>query len=234
MSKFQFGRPNAQTPKELGAQTPNWREEESLPSRVERVRVSARLPRQIVKKAKVFCAVNGIDLQDALAEGLELYLLSQMNFGRPNAQTPTIMIDDDDIKNPDSDSVPISSSQSDSGRPVAQLDREDVLLAFYAAQTGNRIKQRDRDVLEQVSALPDNAIKGGILKSILLCRTRVNSLSYCVGAILEMGADDPGLEYVQYLESKLRKHGPGTMAQGNLPGIGADVADITKDRKRNG
>lgn len=194
-SRSRFGRPDAQTPSDLGAQTPKWRQEESLPSRVERTRVTARLPRQLVKKTKVFCAVNGIDLQDALEEGLELFLLSHMNSGRPDAQTPTIMIDDDDIKkNPNSDLVTISSNQSDSGRPVAQPRREDVLLAFYAEQTGNPIKQRDRDVMGQVSALPDNAIKGGILKSVLLCRTRVNSLSYCVGAILEMGSDDPGLE----------------------------------------
>jgi hypothetical protein len=135
----------------------------------------------------------------------------------------------DDIKNPHSDLELISSSNHDSGRPAVQ-DREGDLLRFYAKQTGNRIKERDRDAFKRVLVLSDNAIKCGIIQSVLLCPVRVGSFAYCVPAVFQQ-ADDPGSDYVKFLEDKLKKYGPSGMRQETLPGFGADVADITKGRK---
>jgi hypothetical protein len=180
-----------------------------------------RLPRQLVAKVEIYCAVNKLDFQDAVSEGLELYLARET--GRLDVQPSTIN-DSDELMTDDMGTSPSSSLFPDSGRPAVQRDRE--LLRFYAEQTGNQVKERDRESVTRLLQFDDSSIKAGILKSILLCQTRVNSLAYCEGAIAEIAESGSGVEYLEYLARKLHKPRPG--GQPNLPGVGGDLADLRR------
>jgi hypothetical protein len=207
-----------------------------------------RLPRQLVKNIEVVCMINGLDFQDAVAEGLDLWLARETELdvqsGRPDVQSSSgvhkerarVMTDDmmtDDVEDPPSSSS-LFGGGAEGGRPDAQADREQSLLRFYAEQTGNPVRVADRDALRRVLQFHDAAIKAGILRSILLCKTpanapRVNSLAYCEGAIAEIAESGVGGEYLDHLFTKVRKHRAG--AQPTLPGVGGDLADLRRRRR---
>lgn len=56
-------------------------------------------------------------------------------------------------------------------------------LEFYSRQTGNPIRPRDRQDYETVANLPAHVIRSGIVASITICKTKVNSFSYCLAQI---------------------------------------------------
>lgn len=226
--------------------------------------MTVRLPRQLVTKAKVFCAVNGIDLQDAISEGLEFYLCRQMNSGRPAVQPysrpdsgrPAVQPelaesardklpdenlavqpsthDDDDERERENLSLSSSSNQS-SGRPAVlpsgEDDRKTALLNFYVELTGNPVKAADWNTLSEIAHCSDAIIKAGIREAVLRCKTRVNSLKYCVRPILELAQLGPDTETLDYLESKPRARRLDAV-QPNLPGVGAELVNLGAARSR--
>jgi len=199
--------------------------ESSLPSRTERQKITLRLPRQIAYKLKVFCAINGLNLQDVVSAAIADLLARELN---PQAdldgQTATIR-HDDSMTTDDGVETLSSKSSSDPGRPDGDENRETLLLQFYRDKTGNMVKERDRDALREVLHFSDTAIKGGILCSILRCPTKINSLRYCLNAVGEVSDAGISSDIVWILSSKLDKK-RAFEAQSNLPGVGATVAQF--------
>jgi len=89
--------------------------------------------------------------------------------------------------------------------------------------------------LKKVGHFPDAAIKAGILRSILLCPTKVNSLKYCLGAIGEVG--DSGIDNVVGFERRMRaaiemrKQSSSPGSQPTLPVLGGDLTNINGAQK---
>ena len=175
-------------------------------SRVQRRLKGVRFPVQDLEKWELWCKINHLDFQDfTTAACAKLY---DELCGRPVNQLTTINdLEDHD----DSDDDAVSSSSSlfcDAGQPVNQAEQKAAqMLAFYGSKTGNAIKQRDRESYFQgnescrgVAELPEHAIKLGIMQSVLLCKGRVNSLSYCLGAIWEAHESGVTCDMVEYLQ----------------------------------
>jgi len=175
---------------------------------------------------------------------------------------------DDDvtkITNPSSNLFP------ETGAPVHQTPEErkaKEVLTFYTERTGNQVKARDREAYAQgndehpgVAGLPEPVIKWGIMQSVLLCRSRVNSFSYCLGAIheaAEVGVSEEVMRHVlrsfnERLEGmkayragdeekadralwEMRKktdtHWLATNGQPTLPGAGADLVPIERGKDK--
>jgi hypothetical protein len=209
-------------------------DEKRFRSRIETDMVRGRIPIQKAKRFKLFCAINEIEIQDALEEAIDDLLEKYRKFsGALEHQSTTIKDDFDDLNDDAQNTLsnPSSSQSPDSGAPEHQPVEASVenkhrtaqtALEFYARKTGNQVKQRDYDSFLKVASLPEHAIRGGVLKSIILCKTRVNSFEYCVGAIQEIAETGVGEDFVQYLESKLRAK------QRGLPAVSAEVKEIGK------
>lgn len=52
----------------------NQSDDASYPSRVHRAKITLRLPRQLVRKLRLFCALNDVNLQDLAEVALEAFL----------------------------------------------------------------------------------------------------------------------------------------------------------------
>jgi hypothetical protein len=116
--------------------------------------------------------------------------------------------------------------------PAGGGDREWGLLRFYEEWTGNRARERERQQMcELTERFTDAAIKAGIIRSVLLCRSRVNSLTYCEGAIAEVAGTGVDAGYLEYLIHRYGDHRSG--AQPSLPGIGGELSEL-KTRKTDG
>jgi hypothetical protein len=173
-------------------------------SRVERKMKGVRYPVQELEKWVLWCKINNIDFQDFATEACrQLY---EAICGRPVNQSTTIN-DFEDLKTKD-DEASSSNLLPNVGRPVDQAEKKlQQMLAFYREKTGNQIKQRDRDAYLKgntdcsgVAELPEDAIKCGIMQSVLLCKGRVYSFSYCLGAIWEAHESGMSADMVEYLQ----------------------------------
>ena len=171
-------------------------------------KITVRVPTQKARKFKLYCALNGFEQKDVIEELLD-HLFASMS-GRPDGQTALNQISDDLMINDEAKFLSSSSSRSVMGRPDGQDNPEaksrDV-LAYYSRLTGNPLKQNDRDALDTVIHLPTYAIKCGIGKSILVCKSRVNSLRYCIGAIEEIAESGVNETYLAYMETVLQREG---------------------------
>src|ERR1700694_2492695 len=100
------------------------------------------------------------------------------------------------------DLFPPSNLFPDAGAPVLQPEeqKEAEMLAFYRRTTGNPVKERDREAFREVAKLAVHLIRAGIMRAVLRCPTRVNSLRYCIGAIQEAARSEMGKEIVAFLE----------------------------------
>jgi len=77
------------------------------------------------------------------------------------------------------------------------------VISMYERYTTNTWRPSDDQEYKKVKHLLLETIEAGIISSILRCPTKVNSFSYCLGAILEF-ADFLPPGYVLYLRKKLR------------------------------
>jgi hypothetical protein len=219
LSRFQTGRLDVQ--QRFGSVAPKT-DEAQLRSRVERRKKTVRLPVQKLDKWEVWCAVAKLDFQDLVEEAIDFYLNIEGHLnGRPDAQTPSYQRLDDQIE--DEKDLSSSSSLFPYGRPDAQ----EQLLGFYAEKTGNVVKERDRDAYREVAELPEAAVRYGIMQSVLLCKTRVNSFRYCVGAIREAADANVSQQVVAFLMAtwarRIEKKNRGNQIP--LPAAGAEVIE---------
>lgn len=224
-------------PEHQGARAPV--DESRFYSRQTTKMVRGRIPAQEAVNFKLLCTINDIEIQDALREAIADWMEKQRRFAGALEHQSTTINDFDDLKEDDAElplfekrdlskEVPSPSSNHESGAPEHQSSefveaehlKAKAALEFYANKTGNRIKQRDFDSFLKVAHLPDMAIRGGVLKSIILCRQRVNSFEYCLGAIQEIAESGVGEDFIRYLESKLR------MKQQGLPSASGEVKGI--------
>jgi hypothetical protein len=197
-----------------------------------------RLPTQKLEKWEVWCAVNKIDFQDLVEEGLDFY------FSNLDAQAPSIRSDDLDR------SMTPSSSRSSIGRPGAYGatdDAEKHLLAFYCEATGNRLKSADKAVYrERLASLAPYIVKIGIITSVIRSKQQINSLNYCVGAIEEIaetGTPETHLAlmmrsvtevpmYADMLGPRRRENLLRAFAlQPLLPGMGGELTEFPEGKK---
>lgn len=88
--------------------------------------------------------------------------------------------------------------------------------AIYECYTGNKWRPSDENAYRMVSNLLLEVIEAGIISSVLRCPTRVNSLSYCLGAIFEFNDFlPPG--YLLYLRRRFQQlRGSGDRAVPNM------------------
>lgn len=214
-----------------------------------------RFPVQDLENWELFCRIQKIDFQDFATEALRRFY--DFLCGRPVNQSTTI----NDLEDQRSDDETVTTSSSsllpDSGQPVDQTElKAKTMLEFYSVRTGNPIRSSDRDAyfkgnrtLGGVSELSESAIKMGIMQSCLLCKgPRVNSFSYCLGAIHEAVEAGVSSDMVQYLQktfaTRMRHKNPDHVydpqfyddlrkaaAQPNLPGSGGDLHEL-KERKQ--
>jgi hypothetical protein len=186
-------------------------DESRFRSRIERRAKKVPLPKQKLIQWEIWCSVHRIHFQTLVEDALDLYMQQYEIFGSLGAQEPTI----NDLTDRSTDEETNISSSSSSlfpiGSPGAQLTpaeaKERELLAFYSDRTGNPLKPRDREAFAQgnadfagVADLPEPAIKFGIMQSILLCKSRVNSFSYCLGAIHQAAEEGVSAEVAQLYE----------------------------------
>jgi hypothetical protein len=169
-------------------------DEAAYPSRVERRQKKLRLPVQKLMQWEIWCTVHQIDFQKLVEDALDLFMLQAELSGNPGTQAPTIN-DLNDLIVDENESVGTSSSDQSYGYPGThdknpEERKAQEVLAFYAQKTGNKIKPRDRHAYENgfeewsgVSELPEHVIHYGIMESILICKGRINSFAYCLGAI---------------------------------------------------
>lgn len=93
-------------------------------------------------------------------------------------------------------------------------------IELYQRYTGNAWKPRDEATYQELRGLPIEAIEAGIISSVLRFEqarrartdqplpTKINSLAYCVGAVIEFaGFLPPG--YLDYLRDKIQNLIPG-------------------------
>jgi hypothetical protein len=188
-------------------------DEARLRSRIDRVVVRARIPKQKVLKYKYFCLVHELNLQDAVELAMDSLLVNYARLtGAPEPQSPTVTdlsdLDDDDKETPltfSSNLSLIREAPEPQSLTPAQL-KEGEALTFYSNRTRNRTTARDKgkyyevpkDGSHPISELPLVAIKLGILQSVLLCRTHVNSFAYCFGAIREHAGTGSSEELLNY------------------------------------
>lgn len=82
----------------------------------------------------------------------------------------------------------------------SQLHRNTV-RTLYESYTGNKWRPSDETAYGMIKGLLLEVIEAGIISSVLRCPTRVNSLSYCLGAIFEFNDFlPPG--YLLYLRKR--------------------------------
>ncbi len=84
---------------------------------------------------------------------------------------------------------------------------EDEALEFYSSVTGNPIRESDRQLCQELLKNGLAPFKVGVLLSVARCKTHVNSLRYCAGAI-EEAAQHPQAgsdSYIRYLTEKIRQ-----------------------------
>lgn len=206
-------------------------------------KITVRVPTQKARKFKLYCALNGLEQRNVIEELLD-HLFASMS-GRPDGQTALNQISDDLMCDDEARFLTSSSSQSLKGRPDGQenLDakRRDV-LAYYVRLTGNPVKQNDHDALDSVIDLSTYAIKCGIGKSMILCKSRVNSFRYCLGAIEEIAESGVTETYLAYMESVLVREGkwkPETeftpasppLRQATLPGA-SNAGDLLELKRK--
>ncbi|MEM4409537.1 MAG: hypothetical protein QXI19_12425 [Candidatus Caldarchaeum sp.] len=78
------------------------------------------------------------------------------------------------------------------------------VIFLYEKYTGNPWKPQDDERYEAIKDVLPDVIEAAIITSVLRCKTRVNSLAYCEGAISEyMEFLPPG--YVSYLREKWKE-----------------------------
>jgi hypothetical protein len=78
------------------------------------------------------------------------------------------------------------------------------VIFLYEKYTGNQWKAQDDERYEAIKDVLPDVIEAAIITSVLRCRTKVNSLAYCEGAISEyIEFLPPG--YVSYLREKWRE-----------------------------
>lgn len=192
----------------------------------------------MARKFKLYCALNGIEQKEVIKELLE-HLFQTMD-GRPDGQTAIYQIEDDLMKD---DEVTSSSNLDLTGRPDGQdsaQNRKEVLI-YYVKLTGNPVRQNDRDYLETILDLPVWAIKAGIGISVFKCKTRVGSLRYCHGAIMETHQSGATDSYLQAVERALQRSGKlpaieppsPTAKQPALPNTGAGELTDLNHRKES-
>jgi hypothetical protein len=182
-------------------------DEKRFRSRVEREMIRGRVPTQKAEKYRLFCHLMKIDMQDFLEEAGDLLLVKYgFGTGAPVLQCSTDHDLDDQIDD-EKEETSSSSLFPEAGAPVLQPEerKEAEALAFYAKTTGNQVKERDRDAYREVADLPLHSFRAGVMQSVLLCRTRVNSLKYCLGAIREAAEAGMSEEIVNYLQSSFGK-----------------------------
>jgi hypothetical protein len=153
------------------------------------------VPQQKLEKYKLFCLLYGKEIKEAMEEAWDDLLLKySMPTGALEHQSTNL----NDLDDPDDDAKERTTTASSSlfpeaGAPEHQTPEDHKakqMLAFYTERTGNVAKPRDHDAYFQgskenpgVAELPEPVIMWGIMQSVLLCRSRVNSFSYCLGAI---------------------------------------------------
>lgn len=135
-----------------------------------------------------------MDFQDLVETSIDFFMAQFEASASSGAQVPTFNINDrsndDEVLNLD---LPLLDQNS--GSPGAQnIPIEELkarrALEFYSAKTGNPIRPRDRQAFETghdefpgVMNMPPHVIRYGIMASILICKSKVNSFSYCLGQI---------------------------------------------------
>lgn len=198
-------------------------DEKRFRSRVEREMIRGRVPTQKAEKYRLFCHLMKTEVQTFMEEAWDDLLVK---YGFPTGAPVLQCSTDHDLDDQIDDEKEKSSSSSlfpEAGAPVLQpAERKEAeALAFYAKTTGNQVKERDRDAYREVADLPEHFFRAGVMQSILLCRTRVNSLKYCLGAIKEAAEAGMSKELVDYLNAdferrrrKMREY----RAQDILPG----------------
>src|SRR6185503_9199239 len=176
-----------------GAQTPAM-DESRFRSRIERRPKKVRLPEQKLTLWENWCLVYKMDFQDLVETSIDFFMAQFEASASSGAQVPTFNINDrsndDEVLNLD---LPLLDQNS--GSPGAQnIPIEELkarrALEFYSAKTGNPIRPRDRQAFETghdefpgVMNMPPHVIRYGIMASILICKSKVNSFSYCLGQI---------------------------------------------------
>jgi hypothetical protein len=146
--------------------------------------LNLKIPNQLASKFDMWCFANHMSKAEAFAKAVELLLASGTTATTsPSGTTATTLLIDD-------------------------LKTEDnIIISLYCELTGNKWKTDDLMMLRELRSenIPTDKIEAGIVLSVFRCRTRVGSLRYCRGAILE--ADESGMAearlYVQRAKVKI-------------------------------
>ena len=157
-------------------------------SRSGRALLTSRQPVQRLEQFDFWCHQHNLDKQTVIGA-----LLDALMSGR----VPLDVLDIQDVW--------MSKS------PLLMIDDEigNNIISHYEKWTSNKARQTDLEALQELRQIPLEAVKCGILLSVLRAKGRVNSLRYCVGAAKEVagsGQNDLGA-YRKYLESKARRAG---------------------------
>ncbi|HZI87848.1 MAG TPA: hypothetical protein VFD48_13525 [Pyrinomonadaceae bacterium] len=183
-------------------------DESRFRSRVQRRQKKLRLPAQKLIRWEIWCIVNQIAFQKLVEDALDLFMMQSELCGYPGTQVPTIN-DLNDLNDDEGKNLEVSSSDQLLGNPGTQSPAElkaRSVIDFYVSKTGNKAKPRDREAYENghsewqgVSDLPEHVIQYGIMESVLVCRTRVNSFAYCLDAIHRASEARISIEVVSML-----------------------------------
>lgn len=155
--------------------------------------LGVRIPLRQFEKFDFWCSSRRLEKQYVIEQAIAAILdgrlaidppVSQANPASPADWLASLMINDEEGSN---------------------------IISHYARVTGTEPRESDVAILPELQKFPIVAVKCGILMSVLRAKSRVNSLRYCLGAIEEAasgGVVDMN-QYLQYLESKLRRKRAG-------------------------
>lgn len=101
-----------------------------------------------------------------------------------------------------------SSKSSTTSKHKQNIDDEEVVfnhkkfvVQLYEKYSGNKWKPSDDKVYEEIKGVLPDVIEAAIIASVLRCKTKINSLAYCEGAVKEYDEFlPPG--YLGYLRDK--------------------------------
>jgi hypothetical protein len=182
--------------------------------------IRGRIPKQKALKFRLFCHLFGLNIQDALEEAID-DLLAKNKFA-PGAPVPPCSsindLDEDDDEKEENVSLSSSSAKAKSAtgalplqlpRPTEEDGKTERILTVYSAVTGNPIRESDRAAYTEIAKYSELAIEAGIRRSVIHCPTRVNSLKYCIGAIVELSEAETiaGSDYLSHLISSCERKG---------------------------
>lgn len=158
-------------------------------SRHGRALLTSRQPMQRIERFDFWCHQHGYDKQDVIGAALDAVMDGKVQLDIQAIQ---------DVRKSKLSRSPLLMINDREGNDIVN---------YYSEWTSNEAKEADLPSLDALRKLPLMAVKCGVCLSILRTKTRVNSLSYCVGAATEVAGGGVAdlAEYLRYLEGKARK-----------------------------